>query len=467
MTPRAARIIAMLIFLGGLWACWCRIAMDWDGAYQFALTLIRQEPYKYLSRFHSWIVWLPTVWASHTTANLAAIEMVFGAPYCFAPLIGFGLSCWAAWRSAPHLLLWVAMGICLAALPGQAFMINDSIFQMHLFWPVFLAGTCSMSAGKRAILGLFGFWQLSHPVGIGLCALTAIAAVDSSRRNPPERQSLVLFALWCGLLSFVGILKLYLFPDSYAASEASFSKVIYYFRAGVLGWPLLAMVCILTAAWITHRMSVPTAHLPGDAEKRVLWCLAAGALFLVIWAADPHRWRSALDYRRWLAPLTLPFLLLIWQESRKTTLLSPRSERLRGFVGVAAALIFAVVLGLQSTEWRQMSARMEAQLESDPGPVFAESSLAWASGTAMDHWGTAAMVITSQGIKPHTLQLDRDQLVTLATPEGSELVPLVPAHRVPPAPGPGGWFDFRPVLARIHASTPVLGLDNAAAPKVP
>ena len=38
--------------------------MVYDGAYQFAFTLIWQKPYVYLTRFHTWLLWYPLVWLS-------------------------------------------------------------------------------------------------------------------------------------------------------------------------------------------------------------------------------------------------------------------------------------------------------------------------------------------------------------------------------------------------------------------
>ena len=56
-----------------------------------------------------------------------------------APVVGVLVSWWVVRRHAPGLILWALFGILAAPLPGQIFVINDSIFQQHLFWPIFLA----------------------------------------------------------------------------------------------------------------------------------------------------------------------------------------------------------------------------------------------------------------------------------------------------------------------------------------
>ncbi len=452
MSKRTLSIIGLLFGIAGLMACSSGVAMAWDGAYQFALTVIWQAPYHYLSRFHSWIVWLPTVWASHATGNLKVLEFIYGAPYCFAPLVGFLMSCWVARKDAPQVLLWVTLGIGFGALPGQVFMINDSIFQLHLFWPFFLAALCPIGPVKRTLVGAFGFWQLSHPIGIALCGLTAAVAVDSAIRQPERRQAFIAYAAWSLLLSAGGIAKLFLFPDSYAASEASFGLVLYYFWGGVVGWPLLAIACVWTSTWLTWRAG--TGLSGEDARRRfriVLSLIGLATAFLVIWASNPHSWWKALDYRRWLVPLTLPFLLLAAWEGRRPPQVGSDMNRFRGMVACAAALMFALVLSVQSLSWAHLQDRLAVQVSADPGPVLAPESLAWTRETALDHWGTAALIITLQGREPHTLELDRKQLDELATEAGRNLVPLVRSHRVDPVPGPAGCFEFRPVLERIRA----------------
>src|SRR5579859_7558862 len=42
-----------VLAIAGIFTCACDTPMIWDGAYQFSFSLIRQQPYFYLTRFHS------------------------------------------------------------------------------------------------------------------------------------------------------------------------------------------------------------------------------------------------------------------------------------------------------------------------------------------------------------------------------------------------------------------------------
>src|SRR6476646_6332937 len=138
VSNRAIVSITLILAAAGIYACWCGAALTWDGAYQFCWGLLKQRPYVYGARFHSWIVWLPFIGVSRVTHSLALLRVVFGLPFALAPAAGLILSWWVVRRDAPHLIVWALFGIAIAPLPGQIFIINDSIFQQHLFWPVFL-----------------------------------------------------------------------------------------------------------------------------------------------------------------------------------------------------------------------------------------------------------------------------------------------------------------------------------------
>jgi hypothetical protein len=78
----------------------------------------------------------------------------------------------------------------------------------------------------------------------------------------------------------------------------------------------------------------------------------------------------------------------------------------------------------------------------------------WAKDTPLYHWGTAAYVFVLEGRRPRHLVLDPDpegvrkQLDALDS--NPPAIPLSWFTPVNPAPGPGGWFDFRPMLKSIR-----------------
>lgn len=439
---------AALFLLGGAAALWGGLAMTWDGPYQLALTLIRQSPYFYATRLHSFLLWLPTVWVSNRTHEIGVIEAVFGAPYYFAPAAGFLLSLWTVHRRAPHLLIWPALGIGIGALPGQAFMINDSIFQFHLFWPVYLGALAPLRGWKRGVIGLFGLWQLSHPIGIALSAAAGIVAFDSARRHPSARISLTVYAIWNLLLSLAGMIKLARFPDPYAASEATLNNLNVYFQQGVFGFPLIAAGCGWWAAMVILRLGAPETSDRVRLHRRCSWLIFFAGVLLLLWGSDPHRWWKCLDYRRWLLPMNLPFLAAAWFDSRQGRP-EPGEERWRSIWCMGAAGVFAAVISMQSVGWSRLVQRLNDRIQQESGPVLPPASLSWTNHTPMQHWGTSALVIVLQGGMPHVLALDAAEMAAIRD-QPEPLAPIVPEHWTPAAPGPAGWFDFRPVISRIR-----------------
>lgn len=449
MTPRTTHIITFFLAAAGLWACWCRIAMGWDGAYQFCSTLIYQQPFQYMSRFSSWLLWIPTVWASHATTNMPVLEMVFGAPFCIAPVLGFALSTWVLPKESKYLLFWVALGICWGALPGQAFMINESILQMHLFWPVFLLALCPANRAKYVVIGLLAILQSSHPIGIGLCGMTAVVSLITAWRSPEHRRNFCAYAVWNFLISAAGIVKLILFPDPYAASEAHLDTLLVYFYQGVFGLPLLSLLCVYASVVLALRFGAQNQVLRARCIRIAMVLVVVAGVAMVIWGASPHLWWKSLDYRRWLVPLCLPFFAGAWWETFRPPSTSPEVTRFRGQFNSFGSVIFAVVLGLQSATWRSMSARLEGQVRTAVGPVFPAESIGWTKETIMDHWSISALILTFQPSVPYVLLISEKEIESLvAEPQGS-CVPLSPFTFIGAAPGPAGWFDFRPVVNRI------------------
>ena len=269
----------LLLGVAGLWACWCDTAMLWDGAYQFCDTLMAGRPFSFLSRFHSWVVWQPLALIAPHTDNYRLLRMLYGLPFCMAPLAGVALSWWLLRGTAPHLMVWVLFGTALAPLPGQIFMINDSIFQLHLFWPVLLGALLPLRRVQVWVVGTVSVFQLSHPMGIGLCLFAAVAAVAVRHYRKGSfanewgtnqsackgmRSGRWVWAGWLVALALGGWVKLIVWPDNYAASEATVAQVMDTFAGGVRGLPLLG----LAGVWAAGLLLLPkAAHVRVDRAR--------------------------------------------------------------------------------------------------------------------------------------------------------------------------------------------------------
>src|SRR5205085_6855487 len=109
-------------------------------------------------------------------------------PFTLAPAVGVALSWWIVRRQAPYLIIWPIFGICAATLPGQIFIINDSIFQQHVFWPVFMSVFVTLSFPQVAMLAAVVVFQYSHAIGIVLLGGASVsgallAVFDSGNRG--------------------------------------------------------------------------------------------------------------------------------------------------------------------------------------------------------------------------------------------------------------------------------------------
>ena len=254
MSARIVYAVALLLTLTAAFACWCRLPLIWDGAYQFNTTLIMQHPYSYLTRFHTYFLWWPTVWASRLTDNMTLLQSIYGLPFLLAPVVGLLLSWWMVHRHAPHLIIWAIFGIAVGTLPGQVFVINDSIFQQHLFWPILMALFVPLTLPKRLVLTLLAVFQFVHPLGIALFLVATAAALLVAIADVENRKWMLVRAGVMLALCLLAVTKIYIttrFPayyDSFAEQEAKWSTALGSLRAGVRGWPLRGMGYMWAAA---------------------------------------------------------------------------------------------------------------------------------------------------------------------------------------------------------------------------
>ena len=557
MRPGFVYAVVFLQALTAAYACWCWAPLIWDGAYQFNATLILQWPYFYLTRFHTYLLWWPTVWASRHTTNMLLLQSLYGLPFLLAPLVAVAGSWWMVRKPAPHLILWVLFGVAAGTLPGQIFVINDSIFQLHLFWPILTGMLVPLTWPKRIAIGGLAVFQFVHQLGCVLALGAAVGLLLGAWLNGPDRARYLRRAGAMALLFALTAGKIYatehLFPDprtgrprfvdTYAAEEATWDIALDRWRDGVKGWPLagLSFMWLAALAALRHRqlalgaddpssrapdiapvdeqiVDEQIAHgctsggrskvrapfverpfvepaagrgqpFPGTPDARKirrfavasLLLLGMGAVCFIIWAGDAHAWWKALDYRRWVGPLTAPFLVLATLEGgarpRKamaaqplpnTPDLSPGVREvgmLREWLVLVLGAVFAIVLGVQCHVWSRLTTRLEqafwsyrdpvpaistADLSVDRAVIVPEAQVRWLeAGTPLDHWATADFLIARQGKQPRRLMLSphsEELLVTQGKVPHWDFYPNPPD----PTPAPPGWFDYSQVLARTR-----------------
>lgn len=461
---RLAYVAAAILAVAGLFTCWCDTPMIWDGAYQFCYSLRAQEPYKYLTRFHSYILWMPMIWLTHLTHNLTVLKWAFGLPFALAPAASVLLSWLVVRREAPYLIIWAIFGAAAAPLPGQIFIINDSIFQQHMFWPVFLGLLLPLNPWQMLGLGLLVVFQLSHQIGTVLLTGGAAAATVLALRDREHRLQLLMKAIVCFLLAALAFWKMIHFPDSYAQREFTWARASETWQWGVTGYPLRGVAL----TWAAGLCLLASRLLQGDHLERarvaLRWvatlCVVAAAINWSYWAGRQggKLWADALNYRRWVVPLTVPFYLFalidVWSNVQGRRIVERTQQMPRASLGYLVACTFALVLSIQSIVWAHLIDRLKKDVESQADVVVPFSAVSWIAETPADHWGTACYVYVWEGNEPRHVLLDRaagnqrDQLRALHSQP--PLVPLSPFTPVHPQPGPAGFFDFRPMISRLQ-----------------
>ena len=404
--------------LAGVLACAWDLALIWDGGAQFCYTLFHGRGYGYSARFFSAILWEPVILAAHFTDNLAILRALYGLPVCLAPAGSAALSWWIVARSRPALFPWALLGICAASAPVQVFAVNESIFQLNVFWPVFLGLLVPLNPPRRLVLSALIIFQFSHPQGLLLLAF-ATGSLWLLRADPMHRRRALIVA---GVTSLC-LLRVLLFPDAEAAVQASPGVALALFRQGVMGWPAAGWICVVAAVWTRS-----------DRGAGILLTFAAVAWLW--WAGDPARWAKALDARRFVIVFATPFLFGAWRALDRRP--SPELAR-RGLI---VALIFAGTLILQGNGWRGLMNRVSAQVEADSRSVIPLEDFAWVRGGPAEHWGLGPQVIAKFGGRKLVLS----EAARAALRRDPPLVELGFDAWVPPEPGVLGWFDFREAI---------------------
>ncbi len=443
----------------------------WDGAYQFSQSLVDGRPYAYLTRFHSLILWSPMVWASHFTANVMVLQAIFGLPFLLAPFITLLLSWWIVRDRAPRLILWVVFGVAAGTLPGQIFVINDSLLQHHLFWPIFMAVFVPLTWPKRIVLGVLAVFQFSHPLGAPLFLSAGIAAVMVAVVDRAQRRRLLWAAgtmfFLCGLAAAKIVITKHIprWHDTYAEQEATWERAKSYWIVAVRGEPIRGLRWMWLAGIMAFLQPLLRRYQPRFASAAGVLgiiCVLIAAGHWINWAYSPiDSWGGAICYRRWFWPLTLPFyalataeaILLAWNRDRRVSpdalLASPEARSVRGPMAILVALTFALVLGMQCRSWSRLTDRLIADLQSDPAPIVPQSapSLEWIGHTPLNHWATPYYVMVMQGKVPAKIFIDASTEEKMRD-DPTAWRDYVAEHARPP--GPGGWYDYRPLLRKAN-----------------
>lgn len=436
MTPRTIRSVVLLLALAAFVACACMLPLIWDGGYQLSVSLIQQKAYYYLTRFHSGLLWQPMVALSKVTDNRMALVFAYGLPFLLAPALSVAVSWWFVKKDAPRLAVWAVCGAAVS-LPGQAFVINDSVLQHALAWPVFLGALVRLSVAQRCVWLLLAGFQFSHQIGVIVLFCVAFAAWRNGTRGTFVASVVLLLlavakVVWISVPAWAGV-----YFDSYAAQEASLSSALFAFATGVFGLPLIGLVLL----WLAAAKFSQT-----DADETRYWKWALGGLAAwIVWSLIPPFWASAINYRRWIIPLAVPFFWLALADARRTNTVT---SRWRDRLGLAIAVTFFIVITAQSVAWRAQLGGLLSELRLSTKAVVSAKELPSLKGSQLDHWGITTTVMFMQGKAPAQYLAYDDESLAAISREPHQ-IPLWKPHLVSPEPGAEGWFDHRPLVKRM------------------
>jgi hypothetical protein len=453
MTRRETFLITFLLAAAAVLACWSTLPLIWDGGYQMSYSLISQKPYYYLTRFHSYFLWTPLVWLSQWTDNVTALIMAYGLPFLLAPAVSVAIGAWVVRPFAPGLAVWALFGIAVS-LPGQVFVINDSIWQHTLFWPILLGTFVPLNWPRRLVLLGLALFQFAHHIGAPLLGVAAGAAWLVARRFPERRREAWPKTIVLAVLALLAVVKIVLisiptflggrYYDSYAAQQATFYDAWIALVTGVVGLPAVGLGCLAYVAWKLCRTGEPLS-------RRTWWIFAVGLGAWVVWACLPWHWAGGINYRRWVGPIAAPFCLFATLDAlRGASAASPDRSRIARHIG----LVFTFVLCAQAVTWAWMIQQFRKEADAVPSVIVRKEQVAAMKWWQLDHWGITTTYMILQGRTPekYFAYTDRGLPFLTATPPAISLwEPLPPGKPdvISPMPGPAGFFDHRPFLQKL------------------
>ena len=444
----AVAVSLVLVLLATLFAVVSDAALSWDGSHYLFRTLNDQSPFVP----HERTINVPLHWAvlavGHLTENAALLRATFGVAHVVFPLLSLVASWWVVRDHAPALLVWPAIGIGVALLPGIFNFSSEAIKTYVLFWPVLLAvllGMRDIHAPLVAFILLLGF--IAHPAaGALMLFVGAIALVVALT----QRARWAVMLAWSLAMVLGAILRISLVRPGYESSELSIDKQIGYFEIAVWGLPLAALVLALLASLLVLFEGRATTYVggrrPSPMRIGALVALAGAGVILVYWAAHGRMWTEAVYFRSfglymtglWMALATADHLLYARSAALRV------AQHGRDAVVLMAAVVFAATIGAQGAEFMRLTGELRDAMAESGAPCIPQSSLGRLTETAAGNYAVGPYAVVIQGRTPEHLVMADESCPTV---RAGGPVRLVWWEEYQP-----GWFDLWPVQERIERS---------------
>ncbi|HEY2704756.1 MAG TPA: hypothetical protein VGL20_13815 [Candidatus Dormibacteraeota bacterium] len=432
-------------------------ALSYDGGYYLYNILQWRQPFTPYDRHAARLVQFPVLALAHVTDDLRWLRLAFCVAYAAVPVV-VALLCWLlVRRRAPDLMVWVALGLGLVALPGALFQVSESMIVALVSWPLLVAVLLDLETVAAVVgAGAAAFAFYESALSAAAFALVGLVALARALRNPRNRLRLLAFG--AGLLVLIP-LRYRALPIDYAGSAHTVSVEVLstVFRSSAAWRPFIAVVAtwlagatLLASRWWPGLTRTPRRRLV-IAGLQIAGVTVAGVVLLT-WAQSPTGWAGMLDYRDLAMLFECPLLLMAALDAAPAR---TRPDRpLRSWLTAGAGVGFAVVVISLSLGWRgqvdDLRGRLSAQSTTCVPPELVERY-----GTATGMWATPSLAIVLQSRSPSRLVLSPADCALLhATPP---VVRIAPWDTTTPA---AGWFRF-PVVPQ--ASRPQVVPDSQLA----
>lgn len=433
------------------------LPLAWDGSAVLFGLLDSQAPFVVLDRFSMVPLNLPVLWVSAITDNVPLLIFSFSVVYLCMTLLAFGVS-WALANTGVQtrpLYVWAALGVGLVALPGQASIIGQAMIAIQLFWIVMMALMTGLPRWSWLILVLLApFLFFLHPLAIVLFATASACALFLGWQVPARRRAFLTAATAFGLLAAIAGARFLLNVSPYESDVMQWETVQVHFNASVRGFPLVAYLFVLAAVGLIAA-APRIARAQPSRLRRVqlagLVCIALAGVCLVYWATSPIRWARALDYRTWLFFMMLPLLFVAVFESRRILLaqdlhaadgMHPDDWSFRRRVIQLAAVVFLLVLSVQSFVWLNLSNRLRAEIALTAPGCIATTTFEWLQGTVMDDWAITPFAFLLEGRAPTHLILKGTGCARADYAQGLPTAVYPPNDRIQYQRWTSRWFTF-------------------------
>jgi hypothetical protein len=394
-------------------AALCGAAATYDGSYYLYRLLEQGSPFVPNRRLIHAPLQALAVLAGRLDDGLLVPAAAFGLVYASMPWLALLACWWVVRRSAPRSFVWAAFGIGIATLPGQIAFISEGTIVVQLAWVLWLGILAGIRREARPILPLVALIAFfSHPSGGALLALAAGLALLMGARHPEQRRAQWTWAAVLAALAAGAAVRFATGANDYELAQLSSALYAGRFWSSVAGPPLVVLLGAATAG-LALLLGPRLQARPGTERRIVSASLSVTGVVAALYAASPRLWQHALDYRFFVLPASLPFLAgAAWEALGQPSSAHPGADRRS--IAERIALIFALVVVVQSASWALMSASLRSSLAgAGPGCLSQDlPELRWTKATALSHWSITPYSLLLQGRRPHAVILQGDLCAT-------------------------------------------------------